>query len=240
MQPHLAQPCRLAQRHEASGDVLRPQRRPVVPGEDQVVVLVAVAPRGAVDLLAEPDLREGVHGALGQGHGGLRRAGLGGVELQPTADVDDGLPDPRRPVGQVQVAPAQPERLTAAQTARGHHLGQRAQPVGLHVPQEGRELASRPRLHLGTGAVRGRDVTGHVVRQAPRPHPVGQRRPEGRVDAPDRLRAAAGGGIDEQLLDVLGAQALDRQVPDRRDDHLLHMRPVRPQRRGLRFTGLHL
>nr|WP_141137419.1 hypothetical protein [Blastococcus mobilis] len=226
MQPHLTQPRGLAQGDEPAGDVLRPQWCTVLPGEHQVVILVRIAPRGAVEFLAQAHLSEGVHRALGHGDGGLGRPCLWGVEPQSATDVDDGLPDPCRPVAQVQVAPAEPERLAAAQSARGDHLEKRAETVGLHVPKEGRELAGGPGLHLGPGAVRRSDVTGDVVGESSRLHPVGQRRPEGRVDAPDGLRPAPDSGVVEQLLDVLGAQPLDRQVPDRRDDDVLHVRPI--------------
>jgi hypothetical protein len=78
----------------------------------------------------------------------LRGLRLGGGELEPAADVDDGLPNPRRPVGEVQVGPPQTERLTAAETTGRDHLEQRAEPVRLGVPQEGRELTGGPRLDL--------------------------------------------------------------------------------------------
>nr|WP_143087047.1 hypothetical protein [Geodermatophilus ruber] len=141
VQPHLAQAGGLAERDEAAGDVLRPQRGAVLPGEHQAVILVGGAPGLPVDVLPEPPLQQRLDGALGERHGRLRRPRLGGGELEPAADVDDGLPDPRGAVGQVEVGPAQAERLAAAQPGSGDDLEQRAEPVGLDVPQEGHELA---------------------------------------------------------------------------------------------------
>ena len=112
-------------------------------------LLIAVAPRGPVELLAEPQLREGVHGALGPGHRRLRRPGLGRRELQLGADVDHGLPDPRRAVGEVQVGSPQAQRLTATETAGGDDLEQRTEPVGLGVQEERGELDRGPRCTSG-------------------------------------------------------------------------------------------
>jgi hypothetical protein len=107
VQPDLTQDRGLGQGDEATGDVLRSQRGAVLPGERQVVRLVDVAPALTIELLAESDLQQRLDRALGQGHGRLRRPGLGRRELQPAADVYYGLPDPRGAVGEVQVGPSQ-------------------------------------------------------------------------------------------------------------------------------------
>nr|WP_146146214.1 hypothetical protein [Geodermatophilus tzadiensis] len=105
VQPDLAQARGLGQGDEAAGDVLRPQRGTVLPGEHQVMRLVGVAPALPIEVLAESDLQQRLDGALGQRHGRLRRPGLGRRELQAAADVDHGLPDPCGAVGEVQVGP---------------------------------------------------------------------------------------------------------------------------------------
>jgi hypothetical protein len=103
VQPDLPQAGGPGQGHEPAGDVLRPQRGAVLPGEDQVVVLVRVPSCLPVEFLPEPPLEQGLHRPLGQRNPGLRRPRLRGGELEKTTDVDDGLPDPRAPLGEVEV-----------------------------------------------------------------------------------------------------------------------------------------
>nr|WP_232796951.1 hypothetical protein [Blastococcus atacamensis] len=71
VQPHPSQAGRLAEGHEAAGDVLRAERGTVLAGEDQAVVLVRRAPGLPVDVLPEAPLQQCQHGALGQRHRGL-------------------------------------------------------------------------------------------------------------------------------------------------------------------------
>nr|WP_245816876.1 hypothetical protein [Geodermatophilus saharensis] len=240
MQPDLAQARGLSQGDEATGDVLRPQRGAVLPGEHQVVRLVGVAPALPIEVLAESDLQQRLDGALGQRHGRLRRPGLGRRELQAAADVDHGLPDPCGAVGEVQVGPPQAQRLTATETAGGDDLEQRAEAVGLGVPEKRSELGRGPRAHLGPGTVRRGDVARDVERQPSGPHAVAERGPERRVDPPDGDRPAAVRSVDEQLLDVLGAQLLDRDVADGRDYDALDVRSVGAERCRFGLAGLHL
>nr|WP_245794624.1 hypothetical protein [Geodermatophilus nigrescens] len=58
MESNLAQAHGLGQGDEVARDVLRPQWGAVLPGEDQVVRLVGVAPALPVEVLAEPDLQQ--------------------------------------------------------------------------------------------------------------------------------------------------------------------------------------
>nr|WP_139263551.1 hypothetical protein [Geodermatophilus africanus] len=226
VQPHRPQASSPGQRDETAGHVLRSERGAVLAREDQVVVLVGVTPGLSVDVLAETPLQQRLHSALRERHRRLGRAGLRCGELEPAADVNYGLPNPGRAVGQVEVGPAQAEGLTAAQSAGGDDLEQGAESIGLDVPQEYREFCGRPWVDLRPRAVRWRDVAGHVERQATGLDAVAERGPERRVDASHGYRPTAVHGVRQELFHVLSPQSLQRHVADRGDDDVLHMCPV--------------
>nr|WP_257571154.1 hypothetical protein [Streptomyces sp. NP160] len=173
--------CR-GQLREARRDVVGQHRRAVLPGEDEPVVVVGVGPQRLLGVLAQAVLeqhaeRGGVEvdqavvaaGGLGWAEGDAAvpvSAGRTGV-LASVFDLQHLLADRDDAAWGVEVGPPQPERLTAAQARRGHHLEQHAKTVVRGVVQEGPELSRVPRHDAGPGDLGQLEVGRSVERDQP-------------------------------------------------------------------------
>nr|WP_262015640.1 hypothetical protein [Micromonospora sp. Mcm103] len=137
VQPHHPHAGRQAELTEALRHARRVHRGAVLPGEDQAVILVRLAPARPLLILREPVRQQRAHQLRAERHAPVlagRRLRLAELELVP--DGHELLAHVQHAAVEVHVRPSQPQGLAAAQPGEGHELQQRTEPVAGHVVQE--------------------------------------------------------------------------------------------------------
>ncbi|HVL84521.1 MAG TPA: hypothetical protein VM367_09605 [Pseudonocardia sp.] len=165
VQAHRADAGGGAQLAEPLGDRVERQRVAVLAGEHEAVVDVGGTPCRALGILGEPVREQHPDGAAVElddavlATGGLRLAEHVAL-VHPVApraplpaglrnvDLDELLADDEHAGGKVDIVPAQPACLPAAQAGAGDQLEQGAEPVTPDRVEELAELGWLPRPHL--------------------------------------------------------------------------------------------
>nr|WP_235787006.1 hypothetical protein [Streptomyces mutabilis] len=137
----------------------------------------------------------------------------------------------QRAPDEVDVVPAQAQRLTAPQTRVRDHLEQAAEPVAADRVEEGAQLLTGPRLDLGFRGLRERRLPGDVERDQILLGRRLQRARQRRVNPTNgRLRQLPVVDRGHHAVDVRGPEVPQAYVPHVRLEVVADVVPVGPQR----------
>nr|WP_234436298.1 hypothetical protein [Streptomyces sp. NRRL S-813] len=178
VKPNAAQAGRVDAGAEQLGHVVRAEWIPLLAGEHEAVVGVRLAPLLALGVPAHPVREQGADGGLVQVDdavltalglrlaerhaevpgGALRARRRRLLVLLPSGLLYDLLPDDDDPAGEVDVIPAQADRLTAAQAGTGDHLEHSAEAMRVDAVENAPSSAGSYGRTLGRCAV-GRSMS---------------------------------------------------------------------------------
>ena len=135
-------------------------------------------------------------------------------------EQDDLLADVEAAPLQVDVSPAQTDRLTASESRGGEQVEGRTELVAVGVVEEPAELLRFPRPHVRPLHRRQRDADSGVVRDESEPHGRAQRGAQRGVHAAQagRFHASGRSGSTEGGFDVLRSQFAQSEVSDAGDE----------------------